>query len=174
MKIGDKVIYMRYDVSSWRSTTDIGWGYIYYLEDNKIGIGKYNSGATSLDTDKATEVCYVITENVIEELAKILDIEINKYKPMIKSLTSEEKNELIKNEFVKIQTQITHVAEAMINDPDDTHYINCLKEICRLKNKLFSIKVSDIENIHKYNGEIKAKINKLEDLKEKLLKLKCE
>lgn len=168
MKIGDNVAYMIHDVSSWSSTQIIGVGTIYFIDDKVIGIGRYQYSPQYIKIGSPFEECVILNNHCKEVFINILDNQINGLLSKIKSLTSEEKDEIIKGEFIKIKTQISVTCLSMLEATDDTRFINCLKELCRLKEKLFTIKVSDLENIHKQNGAIKAKIRQLEKLRTKV------
>ena len=62
----------------------------------------------------------------------------------------------------------------MINAEDESKFVNCLKEICKLKIKLFTIKIKDLDNIHKHNGTVKWKISQLEEFRKRIVDFNFE
>lgn len=167
IKIGDKVAYLKYDVSNWNSYPKVDYGTVFYFDDNIIGCIRYNCSPDYIHINSVFEKYFFIGVDTKQNMKDIINTEIEELKSQIKALTADEKNELIKNEFNKVKEQIIKTSENFRNG-DDSDFINRLKAVCDLKKKLFSIKVSDLDNIHKKNGSIKYKIKKLEDLLKKI------
>lgn len=173
MKIGDKIAYLHFPVNS-TDIPKVGWGYIYGQNKEKIGVGRLNyTNAVIYKISQFDIYCPIsisTVENVKDYFITIIDDEINKYKSNIRKLTSEEKDELVKNKFYEIQKRINATADTMLNSTNESQWINCLKEICQLKKQLFSIKIKDLDNIHKENGSIRWKIRQLEEFRERVEK----
>lgn len=168
IKIGDKLAYVKYDVSNWQSSQIVGWGYVFHVNENQVGLARNQYGTTYIDLNSNCEKLFDISPEIKNLMKTLIEVEISNLKSSIKNLTHEEKEFLIRNEFDRIKQEITNVASNMINSENESQYINRLKEICQLKNKLFSIKVTDLENVHKSNGAIMYKIKKLQDLLKKI------
>ena len=168
MKIGDRIAYISFP-KEFTKLYHVGWGYIYGINDINIGVGKLNYGSYTLlkysDSDIYCPITAETQEKVREYFLEIIDKKISYHKSLIRTLTSEEKDELVKNEFNRIKEQIRATAKSMIDAEDDTKFINCLKEICLLKIKLFTIKIKDLDNIHKQNGAEKWRIRQLEEFR---------
>lgn len=168
MKIGDKIAYLCFS-KSFVDISSAGWGYIYDINDTAIGIGRIGNGTQIISkNDENCIYCPINSSNyekVREYFLEIIDEQIKKQKSLIRKLTSEEKDELVKNRFNQIKEQINATAKSMINAEDESKFINCLKEICQLKIKLFTIKIKDLDNIHKQNVSVKWKIRQLEDFR---------
>ena len=174
MKIGDKIAYICFS-KSFVDISSVGWGYIYDINDKAIGIGRFGNGTQIISkNDENCIYCPINSSNhekVREYFLEIIDEHIEKQKSLIRKLTSEEKDELVKNKFNQIKTQINATAKSMIEAEDESKFINCLKEICQLKIKLFTIKIKDLDNIHKQNGAVKWKIRQLEEFRERVEKI---
>lgn len=168
IKIGDKLAYVKYDISNWQSHQDVDWGYVYYVGEDKVGLARYQQSPASINTNSECEKLYYIDSETKNQMTALLNSEIDKLKNNIRELTHEEKDTLIANEFNRIKQEVTNVAANMIQSDNESSYINRLKEICRLKDKLFSIKVNDLENVHKKNGTIMYKVKQLQELLKKI------
>lgn len=168
IKIGDKLAYVKYDISNWQSYQDVDWGYVYYVGEDKVGLARYQQSPASINTNSECEKLYYIDSETKNQMTALLNSEIDKLKNNIRELTHEEKDTLIANEFNRIKQEVTNVAANMIQSDNESSYINRLKEICRLKDKLFSIKVNDLENVHKKNGTIMYKVKQLQELLKKI------
>ena len=177
MKIGDKIAYICFS-KGFVAISSAGWGYIYDINDKAIGIGKIGNGTQIISkNDENCIYCPINSSNyeaVREYFLEIIDERIEKQKSLIRKLTSEEKDELVKNKFNQIKTQINATAKSMIEAEDESKFINCLKEICQLKIKLFTIKIKDLDNIHKHNGTVKWKISQLEEFRKRVIDLNFE
>lgn len=174
MKIGDKIAYISLS-KNITTINEINWGYIYGINDTYIGVARLNSFGSKvlwkgLEDDIYCPITAETQEKVREYFLEIIDERINYYKSLIRKLTSEEKDELVKNKFNQIKEQINATAKSMINAEDESKFVNCLKEICQLKIKLFTIKIKDLDNIHKQNGAVKWKIRQLEEFRERVEK----
>lgn len=169
MKIGDKIAYIHF---SERSTDipRVGWGYIYGQNEEKIGVGRLNLMNHVIykknNFDFYCPISIQTANKVKDYFIEIINEKIEVLKSKVRTLTSEEKDELVKNKFNEIQKRINTTANTMLNPTDESQWINCLKEICQLKKQLFSIKIKDLDNIHKENGSIRWKIRQLEDFRE--------
>lgn len=164
LKIGDRIAYIKYDVEDWRiSSNGVGTGVVFYIDEELIGCVKHKQSPYYIKRNSNVERYFNLDENSKQNILNVLQEEINRYKGKIRKLTANEKNEIHKNEFNRIKQQIVKTAENMVNS-DDSDFINKLKAICDLKKQLFTIKISDLENIHKENGGVKYKISKLEEL----------
>lgn len=168
IKIGDKLAYVKYDISNWQSYQDVDWGYVYYVGEDKVGLARYQQSPAYINTNSECEKLYYIDSETKNQMTALLNSEIDKLKNNIRELTHEEKDTLIANEFNRIKQEVTNVAANMIQSDNESSYINRLKEICRLKDKLFSIKVNDLENVHKKNGTIMYKVKQLQELLKKI------
>lgn len=178
MKIGDKIAYISFS-ETVTTINEINWGYIYDTDDTKIGVARLNSFGSKIlwkgcNSDIYCPITAETQEKVREYFLEIIDERINYHKSLIKKLTSEEKDELVKNEFNRIKEQIRATGKSMIDAEDETKFINCLKEICQLKIKLFTIKIKDLDNIHKQNGSVKWKIRQLEDFRKRVVDFNFE
>lgn len=171
MKIGDKIAYV-FLSKSYIDVSSIGWGYIYGINDNSIGVCRLGDGNHIIHKKDENHIFCPITvetqEKVREYFLEIIDEQIISHKALIRKLTSEEKDELVKNEFNRIKEQIRSTAKSMIDAEDESKFINCLKEICQLKIKLFTIKIKDLDNIHKQNGSVKWRIGQLEEFRKRV------
>ena len=164
IKIGDKIAYIKYDVSSWNTSQTVDFGYIFYISDEEIGCARYKNSPNYIKRNSEFERYFHVDIEVKANMTDIIQKEIDSLQTKIKSLTLEEKDEIVKKEFNRIKQQIMNTANNMITDKDETYFISRLKTICELKKQLFSIKISDLDNINKSNGVIKCKIKKLKDL----------
>ena len=177
MKIGDKIAYIIL-AKSYVDISSVGWGYIYGISDTAIGVGRLSQGNQIIyKSDEKYIYCPISIENqekVRDYFLEIIDEKITYNKSLIRKLTSEEKDELVKNEFNRIKEQIKATAKSMINAEDESKFINCLKEICQLKIKLFTIKIKDLDNIHKQNGAVKWKINQLKEFRKRIVDFNFE
>lgn len=177
MKIGDKIAYICFS-KSFVDISSAGWGYIYDINDKVIGIGRLGNGTQIISkNDENCIYCPINSSNyekVREYFLEIIDEQIEKQKSLIRKLTSEEKDELVKNKFNQIKDQINATAKSMIETENESKFINCLKEICKLKIKLFTIKIKDLDNIHKHNGTVKWKISQLEEFRKSVIDLNFE
>lgn len=171
IKIGDRIAYIQYNPFNCINKVGIGTVFCKYEKDGVIGVSSYNKSTDRIvpnylylnNNDKFVEEQFKINENTKEEMKSYVQDKIKIFESEIKKLTSEEKDEIKRNEFDRIKNQIISTANNMING-DENDFINKLKEICRLKTQLFTIKISDIDNIHKKNGAIKYKIKELKKL----------
>ena len=173
IKLGDKIAYIKYDTRDYCTPLIVDWGYVFYNDDEKIGCAKPKYSPQYIKHDSPTEKYFIVDDNTKLNMIEVINNEICRFRQDIKTLTTNEKDELVKEEFNKIKQQIIKTAENMIKS-DETDFINKLKAICDLKKKLFSIKVSDLDNVHKANGAIKYKIKKLDDLVIKISEIKFE
>lgn len=168
MKIGDKIAYLKIPVT-FTDVPVVGWGYIYGKSEEKIGIGRLNYSNDVIykkaNSDFYCPISIQTADKVKDYFIEIIDEKIEVLKSKVRTLTSEEKDELVKNKFNEIQKRINATADTMLNSTDESQWINCLKEICQLKRQLFSIKIKDLDNIHKENGSIRWKIRQLEDFR---------
>lgn len=168
MKIGDKIAYLHFP-ADFSDLPNVGWGYIYGQNKEKIGVARLNHSNRNVYKNVGFDVyCPIAIETsdkVKDYFIEIVDEKIEGLKSKVRTLTSEEKDELVKNKFNEIQKRINATADTMLNPTDESQWINCLKEICQLKKQLFSIKIKDLDNVHKENGAIRWKIRQLEDFR---------
>lgn len=168
MKIGDKIAYLHFPAYP-SDLPNVGWGCIYGQNEEKIGVGRLNySNHVVLKMSNFDFYCPITLETsdkVKDYFIEIVDEKIEVLKSKVRTLTSEEKDELVKNKFNEIQKRINATADTMLNPTDESQWINCLKEICQLKKQLFSIKIKDLDNVHKENGSIRWKIRQFEDFR---------
>ena len=173
MKIGDKIAYLHFPAYP-SDLPNVGWGYIYGQNEEKIGVCRLNySNYIVLKRSSFDIYCPIsieMSDKVKDYFIEIVDEKIEVLKSKIRTLTSEEKDELVKNKFNEIKTRINVVANKMIFSEDESQWINCLKEICQLKKQLFSIKIKDLDNVHKQNGSVRWKIRQLEEFRERVEK----
>ena len=177
MKIGDKIAYIVL-AKSFVDISSIGFGNIYDISDTVIGVGRLGLGTQLIYKNNEQYIYCPVTsknyEKIREYFLEIIDEKITYHKSLIRKLTSEEKDELVKNEFNRIKEQIRATAKSMIDAEDESKFINCLKEICKLRIKLFTIKIKDLDNIHKQNGTVKWKIKQLEEFRKKVVDFNFE
>jgi ERCC4-related helicase len=168
MKIGDKVAYLKYDISNWQSRQIAGDGIVFYIADDKIGVIKYGYSPEYIDLNSSCQLCVTFSEDVKSQFNDVISKEIEILRSRIKKLTSEEKDELKKKKFNELISKIVSTAYNMCEASDESRFLNCLHEICKMKTQLYSIKIEDLENTHKYNGGIKYKIRQLQKLLEQV------
>ena len=164
IKIGDKVAGIKFDVSNYSSRQYVEWGYVFYVDDEKVGFARYQKSPEYVKINSETEKIYFVNSETKIRMKTLVENIISDLRENIRKLTAEEKDELVKTEFEQIKQKITNTASNMINSENESQYINRLKEICKMKEQLFSIKISDLNNIHMKNGAIMYKIKQLQEL----------
>lgn len=177
IKIGDKIAYIKYNVSDWYTTSEVGYGFVFYKDGERVGCARHKTGTVMVCDvryielgDPKYERCFLVDGDFKDEMKSVIQEEIVKFSSQLKTLTSEEKDELKKQEFDRIKKQIISTATNLISD-NENDFVSRLKSICQLKKQLFEIKISDLNNVHKHNGVIKAKIKKLKKLLDDIEKI---
>lgn len=165
LKIGDRVAYIILpDQTYYGNRVDTGM--VIYIDDNIVKVARNNVYTLQCDSDNF--VWYKITntnkDDIKLNMREIVNYNISILKSKIRQLTAEEKEELKVARFNEIKEQITKTIKNMLDSDDEDMFINRLKQICQLKEGLFAIKVSNLYNINKYNGEIKYQIKEVEKL----------
>jgi hypothetical protein len=173
IKIGDKIAYIKYDVSNWSSHQDIGWGYAFYVGEDSVGCAKNKCSPVYISNNSTTEKYFLLDSDTKSKMTEIINKKIENLNTEIKSLTSAGKDDLVKTRFNEIKQQIIKTAKNMINS-DENDFLTRLKSICEQKKQLFSITISDLDNIHKKNGAVKCKIKKTKELLLKINEIQFE
>jgi hypothetical protein len=178
--IGKEVYFLNYNVWSWQDTPEFKTGYVFYDDGYTIGFAKHRENSKYSDVtyvdlrDESKEgIIGLITLESLNDAIKTLEGVIEKEQGKIKRLTAEEKEDIKAKEFDRLKEQCRNTIVNMI-DCDDDDFIQKLKALCRLKEQMFSIKISDLENIHQRNGEVKYRIKKLNKLLAELYSFKCQ
>ena len=174
-QIGDPVVYVRLP-NSFYDNGRCGCGYIYHIEPydmvnsvQEISVIVHNESPQIIPVGKNKSL--VLSADLSpdankRDLISFVNQVIDNEKKNLRELTSEEKDQLRIDEFHRIKDKINATAKHMIESEYDADFVNKLKEINRLHKMLFSIKVSDLDNVHKHNGAVKSKIRKLEQLRD--------
>lgn len=163
MKIGDTVVYM-YTHTSYK----IGIGTVYYISDEAICIGRFGYDSITIMLNDKDWIYEVLSENTKNNFITLLKNRISEQESNIHPLTSLEKDTIMKDAFNKKKAQILATAKHMIDSKDDSEFINRLKAIGQLKKELFTIRISDISDVHQRNSEAKFEIRRLKDLLKKV------
>lgn len=164
IKIGDTVAYIRLPDKRSYNGGEVNIGTVYYISPLAICLGRYGHSSVTIKTDDEKYYYEILSDNTKDSFINILEYEISQQKSQIRTLTSMEKDAIKKEAFDKKKEQIIATAKHMVESTDDTEFINRLKAIVQLKKELFTIKISDIDNVHKSNGSIKHMITLMNKL----------
>lgn len=111
-------------------------------------------------------------ENVIQEINKYYNNEIEKQELLIKSVKRSDYKEEVVEKYYLLKNEIINTAKNMVelDSENDTDFESKLKAICQKKKELFAIKCEGLNEARKYNGEVKYNIKELIRRRDKLIK----
>lgn len=164
-KIGDKVLFC-VDLEDY----DYYCGTIIDKTENEYVVLFFNDNK-SLRTIKTNKV-YEFDKNIeyIKSLVNAGYFQIIKdLDDKLKNITEKEKDEEKIRKYNEIKTLIIKNCERIIG-VDDYEFERRLKEICKLKNEIYSIKIECVDEINKYNQNIKYNITKKNQKRDAILK----